>query len=363
MFQYFFRALPLRPVPSDGQLDLISEVERQHIRKVYRWSIAISMGLAVLGYLAYFLPVYHWPHLFPKTTIPYFGGGSFTFPLVAFLWGLFLGYLELWLLVFLNLYGVHEIALATGFISDAQSKKAQEKTLLDAGQEIPNRQAARYGIDPYQGINPVGLFFFNLLLRFKGFLGNQLIRVVAVRLLGRFGVRWLVDFSGMPLFMGLNAYATHNAYREARVVLLGNALLQRFFDRLPKGLFQGPEEKELLYDTLQFIAVSKRDYHHNHYLLTRTLLEFYQVPVKEKHLLAEDFAERLRNAPEETRKLLQTALCLGFVLDGRVSLREGRKIAALHASGAFPHDDTAMFQMGRHFYEGRSMHLALEALA
>ncbi len=338
MFRRFFRALPLRTVHQDGRLDVVSEPERKHIRKVYRWSIAVSMLFSIVGYLIYYIPYYAHPEWFPNTEVPLPWGGTYPIGLVGIAWGFLLGYVELMLLVFLHLYGVHEIALATGFIADPASKAEREQTLLDAGMQKPNRQAALFGIDPYQGIHPVQLFVYDLLLRLKGFLGNQLIRLVFVRLLGRYGARWVLDFSGLPLYMAINAYATHRAYTEARVVLFGNRLMQRFFDRLPRGLFQTTEGKQLLYDTLQLIAVSKRDYHHNHYVLARHLLEFYEVPTVKKHLLRDDFTAHLQAAPAEERALVQEIILLGFLLDGKLSAREKKQITRLHREGLFPYD-------------------------
>ncbi len=53
---------------------------------------------------------------------------------------------------------------------------------------------------------------------------------------------------------------------------VGQRLLEHLSRRLP-ARFAGPDPRELLYATCQFIAVSKRDFHHNHFLLTRALVE------------------------------------------------------------------------------------------
>jgi hypothetical protein len=345
MFRRFFRALPLRSVRKDDRLDVLSDFERRHIRRVYRWSLAVSMSFSVVGYLLYYLPYYACPDWFPSTEITLPVWGKVSVGLAGIAYGILLAYLELMLLVLLHLHGIHEIALATGFIDSPESKAEKEELLLNTGMEKRPRRAASYGIDPYQGIHPAALFAYDLLLRLKGFLGNQLIRLVVVRLLGRYGARWVLDFSGLPLYMAINAYATHRAYTEARVVLFGNLLLQRFFDQLPQDRFQTPDGQRLLYDTLQLIAVSKRDYHHNHDVLTGRLLECYRVPLRKKHRLSEDFADRLRAAPDEDRRLLQEILTLGFVLDGRLSRREKKMIGDLQAQGLFPYDAATVEKM------------------
>jgi hypothetical protein len=47
--------------------------------------------------------------------------------------------------------------------------------------------------------------------------------------------------------------------------------------------------RALVYDTLQYIAISKRDFHQNHYLLTRELLELWHVPAEARHPLPADY--------------------------------------------------------------------------
>ena len=65
------------------------------------------------------------------------------------------------------------------------------------------------------------LFLFNLFMRLKGFLANQAVRYLVRLLLGRYAVRALLDFAGVPIYMAINAYATHTVLREAKVVLMG----------------------------------------------------------------------------------------------------------------------------------------------
>ena len=135
------------------------------------------------------------------------------------------------------------------------------------------------------------LFLFNLVLRLKGFLANQAVRYLVRLFLGRYAVRALLDFAGVPLYMAINAYAAHAVLREAKVVLMGpeaiRALVQRLSGRVPS-----PAERVLVYDTLQYIAVSKRDFHQNHYLLTKELLELWQVPAEARHPMPADYLER-----------------------------------------------------------------------
>jgi hypothetical protein len=92
--------------------------------------------------------------------------------------------------------------------------------------------------------------------------------------------------------------------------------------RRVSGPEPSPGEQALVYDTLQYIAVSKRDFHQNHYLLTRELLERWRVPAEVRHSLPADYLERLAAAPSRAKAICRALVVSGFVLDGQLSSRE-----------------------------------------
>src|SRR5262245_65411709 len=124
----------------------------------------------------------------------------------------------------------------------------------------------------------------------------------------------------MPIYIAINAYSVHAVMREARVIIMGQTLIDLLIARLPQRELSAVE-KELLYDTLQYIAVCKRDFHQNHYLMTKAVLEFFHVPAEEYHCLPDDYAERLKQAPAATAELCQLIIMLGFMLAERICRR------------------------------------------
>ena len=70
--------------------------------------MAAAAGLAVLGFLGYYLPVYHAPHLFPSAaeTLPLVGRAVRT-PVGGAHLGRLLTTIELVLLTLMNIVGVH----------------------------------------------------------------------------------------------------------------------------------------------------------------------------------------------------------------------------------------------------------------
>lgn len=361
LYRRFFAGLPVRAVAHDEHLHLLGPDEIRRIRDRHRVALALAAGLAVLGFLAYYLPLYFWPQWFPSAPLTIAAlGVDVMVPWVEIVWGLLLMVVEVYLLVLVNIWAVHEIAVATGVI-DAASKGERGEALLSVALEVKNTDVLRYGIDPYLGMNRGLLVALNLVLRLKGWLGNKLLRYLARRLLGRFAVREVLDFVGMPIYMAINAYSTHVVLREAKVVIMGQHLVDHLTRRLPDDLVAAAGAPALLFDTLQVIAVSKRDFHHNHYVLTRALIERYAIKASARDEPLAAYAGRLRAADERLRKTCTLLLILGFVLDGQVSWRERRRIAELRDAGILAIGADEVGGLCRDFTRGAGLEVLLAA--
>jgi hypothetical protein len=350
-FKLFYQKLPARNMGADGQLHSLSDREIEHIRRRRRVVMAIAALLSVIGFLSYYLPVYLLPHLFPsiELAIPLIEA-EIRLPWAELLWCVALTSIELYLLTLLNIFGAHEIAAATGFISVAtKAEKAGE--LLQIGLEKKTTEVNRYGIDPFQDLDKRLLFLFNAVLMLKGWIANKVMRFLVRLLLGRYAVRALLDFAGMPIYMAINAYSVHVVMREARVIIMGQTLINLLISRFPRRELSAAE-KELLYDTLQYIAICKRDFHQNHYLLTKALLDFFQIPAEKCHRLPEDYAERLKHAPAASAALCHLIILLGFILDGRISWRERLRLRQMNRLGILGESQADLKRYARNFLNG-----------
>src|SRR5262245_58995082 len=155
----------------------------------------------------------------------------------------------------------------------------------------------------------------------------------------------------MPSYMAINAYSVHAVMREARVIIMGQTLIDLLIARLPRRELS-MTEKELVYDTLQYVAVCKRDFHQNHYLLTKALLEYFHIPAEKYHLLPEDYDERLKQAPAAPAALCHLIILLGFILDGRVSWRERLRLRQLNRLGVLKESYADLKRYARDFLNG-----------
>jgi hypothetical protein len=352
LFILFYQRLPLRQSGVDEYLHLLNETERRQLRRTERLVMLTAALLSVLGFLAYYLPIYSHPQLFPATNLSLF---NVTLRLAwgELIWCILLTSVELFLLVLLSLIGVHNIAAATGFITPA-TKFERRADVLQIGLERKSTEASRYGIDPFQGLSKGWLLLFNFVLKLKGWLGNQSIRYLTRLLLGRYAVRALLDFIGLPLYMAINAYAIYAVLRQARVVVMGQTAISLLLERLPP-LALSAEEQELLYDTLQYIAISKRDFHPNHYLLTRDLLARFHIPSKPQHPLPADYLAKLQRAPAAAGALCRLVIVLGFLLDGQLSWRERGRLRQLNAAGILHESYAELQQHTQDFLNGAGM--------
>ena len=312
-----------------------------------------AAGLSVAGFLGYYLPIYEFPHLLPsvEVTLPILGSVQFRW--AENLWCLALTAVELVLLTLLNVSGVYSIAVATGYV-DPATRGRKRGALMGLGLERKALGVARYGIDPFQGLHPALLFVSNALLRLRGFLGHQAVRYLFQLVLGRYAVRSLLDFAGLPIYMAINALSVRHALRQARVILLGQRVLGQVLAEWPVPALT-PREKALLYDTLQYIAISKRDFHRNHLLLTRELLARFGVPREPAHRLPADYLDRLGAAPDRTLALCQAVILLGFVLDGHLSRRERRRLDLLASRGLLEVSAEEVAQRAHDFLDGRPL--------
>ncbi len=333
LYNLFYRLLPVKKVNTDNQLFLLNEEEIKLIHRKENIAVWTAAFFGAVGVVLLYVPQYVLPHWFPLTNIILLGK-TFAVPVVMLVYTVVLVVIEILLLTFLNIWCAHEIAVATGFLN-YQSKKEKEKRnlLINIGLEKKNKEILKYGIDPLQGINKKALFAWNFFFILKATLSNMLFKILIQRVLGRYAVKAVQDFAGIPIFAAWNAYGTRLILKEARVIIMGQNLVEEVCKRIRKD--QEPTEyfKNLLYDTLQYIAVSKRDFHQNHFILTKNLFEIYGIVPKDTHWLEDGYYKKLHGAGKEEKEVCQLLITIGFLLDGKLSLNERLQIKELQKEG------------------------------
>ncbi|MFN8353081.1 MAG: hypothetical protein U0Y10_01430 [Spirosomataceae bacterium] len=355
IFSLIFKKLPIRHTAADADLHLLNTQEIRSVRQHEKAAIILAAVIGMNGVLLLYLPQYWHPDWFPISHFKVLGF-VLDISIGATIYGVLLSSIEVYLLYILNLYCAHEIAVVTGFIDkDSINDVSKTNTLLDISLEKKNKDILRYGIDPYQGLSKQAIFLMGALFSLKAALSNVAVKLLLSRLLGRYAVREVLDLAGIPIFAFWNAVAVRVVLREARVVIMGQNLIERLLQRIPADLHLSETDHELLYDTLQFIAISKRDYHRNHYYLTYRILEQYQIAPKQKHVLSDDYFDHLHQAPPAVANLCKMLILTGFMLDGSLSTRERNRLQLLHRRQVLDETFAQLRKWTHNFFNGKGI--------
>lgn len=355
VYNLFYRLLPIRKVNTDNHLFLLNEAEIKAIRQKENIAVWLAAIIGALGVIILYVPQYNFPHWFPDISISIFGK-IVSIPVAMLMYSVVLVIIEIILLTLLNIWCAHEIAVATGFLTYENKKSTDKRTLLlDIGLEKKNKQILTYGIDPLQGINKKALLAWNFFFILKATLSNMLFKILIQRLLGRYAVKAVQDFAGIPVFAGWNAYGTRVILKEARVIIMGQNVIEVVVAAIRKDQQPTPYFKDLLYDTLQYIAISKRDFHQNHFILTKNLFEIYSISPKKAHWLEEGYFKKLHAAGKEEKEVCQLLITIGFLLDGKLSMREKMQINELRREGLLEMDITLIKKYQQDFLNGRGI--------
>lgn len=357
MYNWFYSKLKVKNKFAEGPIYLLDNEEIANIKRREKVSVFWAAVVGALAVLALYLPQYYFPELFPLQTfqIPFLAD-PFEFSIVAFVYGLVLVFVEIWILTFLNIYSAHKIAVLTGYLNEDNKNTPEKRNmLLSLGQEKKTKEIKSLGIDPYFGLNKYSVFAMTTFFTLKATLSNMVMRLLIQKIMGRYAVREVLDMLGMPIFAFWNAVGTRKVLRQARVVLMGMNYLNHLKNDLVGYRNLSNQEKILLYDTLLFIAMSKRDFHKNHYLLAKMILEHFEIPVEKRHVVSENHYELVAQSASDFKELNEKIILVGFALDGSLSNREKRRVKNLKELNIIQKTLAEVEIMVKNFVYGRGL--------
>ena len=140
-----------------------------------------------------------------------------------------------------------------------------------------------------------------MILRLKATVSGILFKLIVKKALGRYALRAIVDFAGMPIYAFWNAWGARKIMNETRVRVMAPPLIKRCADLLYEEQKENPEFNKVIYDTLQLISESKRDFHYNHFLLGITVLEKFGIVIKEEPPYNDDFIQEIATFSAKTQ--------------------------------------------------------------
>lgn len=283
-------------------------------------------ALGAAGVFLFYIPMYFFSVFQEKITLTLFGF-TFDFAYVEVSWCAFLTFLELFLLTLVHLRMVHSIAVIAGTLN-TETKGEVTDDLLNVATLQHDKTIKGFGLNPFQGISKFVLFFINLLNVLKAVIANKVLRYLIQRFSSRYVLKYVVDLAGTPIYVLLNMYITRRIYLDLFASLYGRQVVDDYLKSI-SGNDLNEEEKNLVYDSLQLVVMCKRGFHPNHTYLTRKLFLHFGIQAKDKHRFSNDFRDGFREAREEVKKLCREIIVIGFILDGRISYFERRRIRIL----------------------------------
>ena len=332
---------------------VLNAIESRVIRRTKITTLTLAALLGVAGVLFLYWPQYVWPDLFSSTTVTLFGT-TYELPLITSLYGILLVYLEVNLLIALNLQGVKAIMQVCQFprAHDAQYDRHLQ-SLADAALEKSNRGILRFGIDPYLNMPRWGLSVFFLLNIGKALLSNLVLKFLLKRFIGRFAIRQLTDLAGMPIYALWNAWASWQVLHEAQVRVMAPITIREFVHELHEEWGKNDQFRPLILEALQHVAILKRQYNYAHFLLTETLMDRFEL--RSGAPLTGQFVEQVLQAPIAVRRSLERLIVFGVLVDGNLSWLEKRRLRDLRNKGFLTYSTTDIQRIGTDYNQGRGL--------
>jgi len=331
-FKNYFQNLPFISKKSSDAEYLLNAHEIKALAKIRQRSLLTSASFGALGVIFLYLPYHLFGHIFwtYPAKLPYLGKTEL--PIAFTLYGIVLAIAEILALTFLNLRTVRQIASVCNF-PKPQNPHYQRfmNILFEVSLEKPATKMLAFGINPLEGLSKTQILVYQTFTALKATLSNMFVKVIVSRILARFAIRAnLADYVGIPIFAFWDAYATNRVIREAKIRILAPHLITLLTQKLKKQLIDNQDFKLVLYDSLKFIAIAKRSFHHNHYLLAESLIEAFELEIQSRPALSEaDLIQKAKKLNQEAREGLTKVLILGMLIDGKLSRQERKALLDL----------------------------------
>lgn len=299
----------------DARVDVVSSAEWKELNRNTRRSVMRSAALG--GIMVLFLVIPQWllSDFFSKGLVTWnFFDFELNLNLYTMGWSLFLIVLELVLLQFLHLAAIRNVALNTGYASWNALRTDDgiaERISAIAMQQKPE-DIRSMGFDPYIGMSKVRLYLIGVLSLIKAVVSNLIVRVILLRVMGRFAVREVLDLAGVPVYAFWNGFTTWRLLRSARIAFMGEYVLRDWLRRWENTSFN-QQEVQLFHDATQQVFMMRRSYHPNLVTLGKQINTAWRRndPINSS---TGAFVIRCNECSDQARRVIQDILILGITL-------------------------------------------------
>lgn len=332
----------------------LSAEQNRELKKLKWRTLGFSALAGTLGVLLLYLPPHFWPKTFALWSVHMDWFGGFDLPIFSTVYGVVLAVAEIYFLVWLNIRSVHKMALICGFPPKHDPNyRLHIQSLINIGVEKNAKNELSIGLNPWQGYSRFRVIMIFVWTKVRATLSNVVFKMLLRRVLGRYAVRVVVDVAGIPIMAGWNMWAANKVLKQARVRILSPGFIQQSVLYL-HGKYKNNEQfKSVIYDILQYLAVRKRSFHENHYLLSVNLLKTFNIPFKEIHEVEKDeFIDKLARLPEDMHDDVAHLIIIGMIIDGNLSFQEKQAIDELSEISIIDYNSAKVEQIMKDFLAG-----------
>lgn len=343
--------------PNDPYAYMLNKDESSKIYRVISRTLFWSGVLGALGVVILFCTKYAFPWLFPRTTIHLpLVDYSFKYNIVFFLYGLVLAYIELYLLYYINLKAIKRLIVICNYPHPSHPDFKEEiSRLAMVGLEKSGKPGKEIGMNPYQGVPKFALTAYLLINFYKAALSNIIIRIVVTRIGGRTLGRVFVDMLGVPVFAFWNVLASRKILNEARIRIFSRPLTDRFVNGLYNEFHMNEEFIALIYDTLQYISIIKRNYNYTHYMFAKSMLNTFKIEPVGKHELPENYFVKLESISESAKRGVEKLILFGMIIDGKISTSERVMIRKAKDVGVITYEMDEIEKLCKNYFRGKGL--------
>jgi hypothetical protein len=325
--KYLYRKIVERQesITTDDREHVLTEEESNRLKKIQSRAMFRAALAGTLGILLLYVPYHLWQRtLFPTTNVwfPLYND-YIEVGIIFLLYSLVLVVIEIAYLTYNNIQSVKDIAHACNYpMPEDPFFEINMDSLIAVGLEKKIKSQSQIGINPFAGLSRAQVFLFTAFNLAKAAMTNFLFKLLVKRVFGRYAIRLLVDLAGIPVYAFWNAFAARYVVREARVRIMANPIIRDFANEIYEEQKDNPEFITELYYMLDLVAITKRKFHGNHYLLALITLDKFGIQPDPKHQYDADFLDRIEKSCPLTIQGFSKVNLLGMALDGTISKKE-----------------------------------------
>lgn len=335
----------------EDRTHIISESEKKEADKIIIISLIVSGIIGSIGAILLYLPHQLFPHFFPWHELEHPLIGKFVFRWGFSAYSIILGFIEVILLITLNLISVGYLSKIFRFPQKNYTNKEQHiNQLINVSLEKKPKEMIEMGFDPHQGWNNWAISFFIIFIGLKASFTNIGIKILIDRF---YEIPYLDYWVGIPVFAFWNIYGTQRVLYNAKLRIIATNIIDDFVSKLKIKYNNDQVPKYLFKEILQYITYCKRNFDHNHLYLTQKMQAELELPNYKVYCNTKKIVHRLENTPQEYRDDLVEIIVLGLIIDGDLSKTETKALTRLKNHNLLKYNIEDIKKMAKNIANGK----------